>query len=103
MLIVSLLKLPKGNTSLIKALLSVIVSILRISKDRDSDTSQDRKVFRPNLTFSLAGLFQLCQAVDMELGSPGTSSTSEIWLNIILMSAPVPAVTLMVCFSLSCI
>ncbi|XP_020269128.1 uncharacterized protein LOC109844484 [Asparagus officinalis] len=95
MLIVSLLKLPKGNTSLIKALLSVTVSILKISKDRDLDISQDKKKFRPNLTLSLAGLFQLCQAVDMELSIPGTSSTSEIWLNIILMSAPVPAVTLM--------
>lgn len=101
MLVKSSLHLLKANVSLVNLLLNVILSTLKISQDKDMKISQDRKIYQPHFTLSLMGLFQLYQVVNIDLGGLGTSSTIEIGLKIIIMSAPAPAANHVVCFPLS--
>ncbi|XP_024971204.1 uncharacterized protein LOC112510123 isoform X2 [Cynara cardunculus var. scolymus] len=64
---------------LVDSVLEVLASTLKISQKRDA--------FQPHLTFSVEGLYQLSQAIDVCCNGEH-SPTAELGLEVLLMSTP---------------
>ncbi|KAH0771918.1 hypothetical protein KY290_015899 [Solanum tuberosum] len=69
----------KVNTQLVKLILQILRSALRIS--------QKRKVYQPHFTLSVESLLQLCEVVD-ECCDGRQSLVAQIGLEAVLMSTP---------------
>lgn len=85
----------KVNTQLLKLILQILRSALRIS--------QKRKVYQPHFTLSVESLLQLCEVVD-ECCDGRQSLVAQIGLEAVLMSTPPVNILQMVPFTpVSCI
>lgn len=69
----------KVNTQLVKLIIQILRSTLRIS--------QKRKVYQPHFTLSVESLLQLCEVVD-ECCDGRQSLVAQIGLEAVLMSTP---------------
>lgn len=78
-LLVAGLKLIRENVSLVKSILQILISTLKIS--------QKRKIFQPHLTLSLESFFQIYQTIDAH-DNARPSANAELGLKAILMSTP---------------
>ncbi|XP_059294589.1 uncharacterized protein LOC132047580 [Lycium ferocissimum] len=72
-------KMLKVNTRLVKLILQILRSALRIS--------QKRKVYQPHFTLSVESLLQLCEVVD-ECCDGRQNLVAQIGLEAVLMSTP---------------
>ncbi|KAK4347839.1 hypothetical protein RND71_034178 [Anisodus tanguticus] len=72
----------KVNTQLVKLILQILRSALRIS--------QKRKVYQPHSTLSVESLLHLCEVVD-ESCDERQSLVAQIGLEAVLMSTPPPS------------
>lgn len=69
----------KGKTQLVKLILQIVTSALKIS--------QKRKVYQPHFNISIESLLQLCEVVD-ECCDGRQSPVAQIGLEAVLMSTP---------------
>jgi len=81
-LLINNAKLLKGNVPLLTSMLSVITSTMRLS--------MKRKIYQPHFTFSLHGLFNLCQATGGSSRSAEHKLAMELGIDAILMNGPMP-------------
>jgi len=81
-LLINNAKLLKGNVPLLTSMLSVITSTMRLS--------MKRKIYQPHFTFSLHGVFNLCQATGGSSRSAEHKLAVELGIDAILMNGPVP-------------
>ncbi|KAJ9540122.1 hypothetical protein OSB04_026628 [Centaurea solstitialis] len=68
---------------MVDSVLEVLASTLNISQKRDA--------FQPHFTFSVEGLYQLSQAIDVCCNGEH-NPTAELGLKVVLMSTPQPAI-----------
>lgn len=79
MLIEGGVEMLKVNIQLVKLILQILRSALRIS--------QKRKVYQPHFTFSIESLLQLCEVVD-KCYDGRDSLVAQVGLEAVLMSTP---------------
>lgn len=84
--------LIKENTTLVNAILELMISTLKIS--------QKRKIYQPHFNVSIEGLFKLLKAVNVYDNVKFCPSV-EFGIKVILMSAPPNTIICMVNLSLS--
>lgn len=77
-LLVDFMELLEANVDLVKSILQILLSTLKIS--------QKRKIYQPHLTLSVDSLNKLCEAA--KVYSNGRYNTSELALKVVLMSTP---------------
>lgn len=84
--------LMKENTTLVNAILELMISTLKIS--------QKRKIYQPHFNISIEGLFQLLKGVNI-CENVNSCPSVEYGLKVILMSAPSSTIIYMVFLPLS--
>lgn len=78
-LLVAGVKLIRENVSLVKSILQILISTLKISLKR--------KIYQPHLTLSLESFFQIYQTVNA-YNTARSGENAELGLKAILMSTP---------------